>query len=420
MLARAALLTATGLAVAATTAAGAVWRAPVQVSGSGTRYPWSRPDLSVAPDGTAALAWQRSGTARGRDLVEIAQRPSAGGRFGPPVIADFVTDHFAGPVVAAASGNRALLLWARQGITSGEPRALGYGLAGLPSSPAVFPPAERITSLHVALGPGRRELLWRGGAAGPLTAVTRAGAAWGAPADLAPAATASAFAAAADGRTVTAWVAGGHLLAAAGSTGTPVDLGPAEGTPAVAVAPGGRALVAWCTAGAVDVGEWSGAAWSVAQRVGGGASADDCALAPAAAIAEDGTAVAAWRARVAGRLEVRAARRLAGGDWQAARRLGRGPRNVGAPVAVLGPDGAALVAWSHPRGTFGSLIASRTAPAGTWGPRADVGVRGFRAVMPDLGTDAAGRITLAFLAVPNGSYSRGLRVMTATRVSRLR
>lgn len=402
--------------------AAAAWGPPVQVSARGTVFPAGLPVLAVAPDGTAALAWQRS--TPGRHSIEVAQRRSPGGPFEAPVEVDYGGRVFSGPAIAASPGSRALVAWARRAPLTSAARALTFGIPDLPSAPAEFPADGRMTRIHAGLGGATPRLLWAvapatpGGGGTLWTTGLQPGGAWAGPSGVAADVSASAFAQAADGRYATAWVTAGAVNAAVDG-GPATALGVATGTPAVAVTRGGRALVAWCGAG-LWVAEHTAAGWSPPQRVGTDVPAPACALPPAVALAPDGGAVVAWRSSAAGRLEVRAAHRRAGGAWSPQRRIGRAPRNVGAPVAVIGATGSALVAWVHPVAASGSLIASRVVDRRSrWSGRSDVGVAGFRATGPGLGADAAGRVTLSWLAVPNGPYGRGLRVMSARRPSPL-
>lgn len=415
------VLVAALLATVPTAAAAAPWSPPAQVSGTGTIFPAGLPLLAVAPDGTAALAWQRGRP--GRYSVEIAQRYSPGAPFDEPVEVDFGSRAFVGPAVASAPSARAMVVWARRGAGGDTPRALALGVAAVPSFPTVFPAVTGVSRVHAGIAAGRHRALWEvfgsriGTDSGPFESSQRTPPGdWTPPSGIATEASVTAFAEAPDGSSATAWVTAGSLWVAAG-TAAPADLGPVSGAPAVAVARGGRALAAWCGAGLM-VAEWDGGAWSAPRELGTALSLPACALPPAVAVDAAGAAVVAWRAPRDGRLQLLAAHRSAARGWTGARVLGRATRNVGAPVAVIGRRGGALVAWTHPVSASGSLIASRPADArGVWGPRSDVGVTGFRAVGPDLGVDAAGRVTASWLAVPNGPYTRGLRVMTSRRLA---
>lgn len=140
-----------------------------------------------------------------------------------------------------------------------------------------------------------------------------------------------------------------------------------------------------------------GGAWEAPRQVSQGG---DFARVPRVAVDAQGNAIAVWRQHNGGSTEVRAARRPAGGDWEAPQVLGSSSAG-GVPAIAINASGMAMVAWQAAVGA----AANRYVPGAGWGGAQLLSSGAAIMLLPGVGIDDEGNAYVAWFKVAGGAVN---------------
>jgi hypothetical protein len=194
------------------------------------------------------------------------------------------------------------------------------------------------------------------------------------------------------------WSAPVDIDFVAGANGTGLNIH-------VAASPAGNVIAAWTAdtaAGQVAAANVlrRGTGWTGAQLLVADTTSTTASVVGGAAINDAGLALVTFRRLPSTVSNVFAARYVPATGWASPELLGA---NGDAPTVVLGPDGTATVAWERPGGD--QILVTRSSTAGAWSAPQAAGT-GFG---PQLGRDADGNVTVAWLSNP------GIRTVMSAR-----
>jgi hypothetical protein len=407
-----------GLVLAALALSG--WSTP-QVLSSGAIA--LEPELSVAPSGAAMAVWdhesgpdcaQSPASLTCAHIVEFSERASTLGWSNPREIAR--PGIGARPTVALNDGGRAAVLWVHDiGRDRVVQATYRVGAADPFPNPSDLSAAVlEVRSHHIGLdAAGNAAAVWaqwqEGGwdVAAELRSV--ASGTWGAPVLLStgPVQAGPSLAVTPGGDAFAVWIQGSAVLAAhadlaTGSWDPPVTLSRNAGAGArVAVNAHGDAVAVWTLGDrpGIEAAEYpAGESWSTTTLVAD-VSPYNGATAPAVALSQNGTAVAAW----VGGSSLRASVRASDGNWS--RPVEVGAADATEPRVATDSRGDAIVTWLHRARLLTSL---RPAVAAAWQPPEQLS--GPAASAPQVALDAAGNGVVLWNLADNGL----LPVLTAS------
>ena len=168
--------------------------------------------------------------------------------------------------------------------------------------------------------------------------------------------------------------------------------------PTVAVDPQGSATVAWYqdVPMSVDNIVWAarrpaGGTWQAAQMMSAAGPVVDPSLA-----ADAGIVALAWKDSTSGVGVIRASVRSATGVWSADVSLSAPGEHADGPQAVVDPSGIVTVGWRRDNGAHYVVQAATRSSAGGWGPVQDLSDAAEGSAAPDLGVAGDGAVTAAW------------------------
>lgn len=373
---------------AASSAPGAGWIAPVDLSAPGRDA--NGPQVGMAADSETVAIWDRKVGSIANGIQATTRGPGA-----PFAAASDLGPGHGPEGLAIAAGGQALAVWAH---FTNPPGSYSLEASARPKGGAFGPPSP-IASFAAGVIPGSVELAMNASGEAVLAWTNR---------DPSSAEDDNATFVEAAIRS-----AGGGFSTPVVVSPQPIEAGKSAGDPAVAISPAGDATVAW-RYGNLDDGAVQASFRPAASSFGAPepvSEAGAVASSPSVAIDPGGTATAAWVVAEGEDLIAKAASRPSSGGFPASGEpLSETGGDAFQPMVAEADSGSATVVWSFVAGERTIQAASRAA-GGEFGPALDLSAAGEAPLFPDLAANPNGDAVIAW----SGSAGSGQVVRAVVR-----